>query len=321
MWARLYATGFQWHVIGKLYILSCLVCIWLLWRVISSHCSSIVRWTFAWENYKSTGTIRVLKHHVLFQTENTIGIPCKRHVALKQLVYACVSFSHSLYPLLYGTDKRVEQSWAGIQWYTPCCSWSTSCCALPSARSVLLSSGGQKSGLMCLSERVLQCCDLSFFSCFSAILRSSTWDNCSLIGWQEMKNCVHIMWDYLLSAWACHSERAVYQCRRVCRPVRAENSLTTGQLNDTRRTAGMLYLPEMYIHLWVVDAESIHYDMHSRAVLKCKEYDKFQWSLSENYEIINSKADMNLHISLYVCLLNVSISLILLSATVPSLIK
>ncbi len=57
-----------------------------------------------------------------------------------------------------------------------------------------------KSGLMCLSERVLQCCDLSFFSCFSAILRSSTWDNCSLIGWQEMKNCVHIMWDYLLSA-------------------------------------------------------------------------------------------------------------------------
>ncbi len=28
--------------------------------VISSHCSSIVRWTFAWENYKSTGTIRVL---------------------------------------------------------------------------------------------------------------------------------------------------------------------------------------------------------------------------------------------------------------------
>ncbi len=94
-----------------------------------------------------------------------------------------------------------------------------------------------KTRLMCLSERVLQCCDLSFFSCFSTILRSSTWDNCSLIGWQEMKNCVHIMWDYLLSAWACHSERAVYQCRRVCRPVSAENSLTTGQLNDTRRTA------------------------------------------------------------------------------------
>lgn len=44
-----------------------------------------------------------------------------------------------------------------------------------------------KSGLMCLSERVPQCCDLSLSPVFAAILCSSTWDNCSLIGWQEMK--------------------------------------------------------------------------------------------------------------------------------------
>lgn len=106
---------FEWQVVNQvvLYVFG------LLWCGKDSdfkhffHCSSIVRWTFAWENYKSTGTIRVLKHHVLFQTENTIGLPCKRQVTLKQPVYACVSFSHSLYPLLYGTDKKSGKKLSG----------------------------------------------------------------------------------------------------------------------------------------------------------------------------------------------------------------
>lgn len=104
-----------WHVIGKQYCPG----LFSLWCGKDSdfkhfcHRSSIVPWTFAWENYKSTGTIRVLKLHVLFQTENTIGLPCKRHNALNQPVYTCVSFPHSLCAPLYGTDKKSGEKLSG----------------------------------------------------------------------------------------------------------------------------------------------------------------------------------------------------------------
>lgn len=97
----------------------------------------IVPWIFAWENYKSTGTIRVLKLHVLFQTKDTIGLPCKRHIALKQPVYTCVSF-----PVL--------DSMAGIKRGESVC-WTRSPLVHISLSSAFI---WPRSGLMRLSERV-----------------------------------------------------------------------------------------------------------------------------------------------------------------------
>lgn len=59
-------------------------------------------------------------------------------------------------------------------------------CQVREVRSFHLA--GPKSGLLCVWERVPQCYHLLFFCTFlSTILWMSTWDNCSLIGWQEMK--------------------------------------------------------------------------------------------------------------------------------------
>ncbi len=175
MWTRLYATGFQWHhweTNFEWQVSIKLSCMYLgccdVGRTVISNTSATapaVRWTFAWENYKSTGTIRVLKHHVLFQTENTIGLPANATRFETTCIRLCLFPTPSILCSRHGQKEWKKLSRA-FSCKPPVAAGPHLAVRCQVREALSFQLGSPKSGLMCLSERVPRCCDLSFFSCF-----------------------------------------------------------------------------------------------------------------------------------------------------------